>query len=146
MAEASWAVPAPQRVVFCNDCGTLMEEPTFANTNVLCRMCGTVTPSKGAALATLVCVLSTDTSAPCTVFEELVVRSESTEKEILDEDEDVAASMVPQKKARAVAKETCPGCGNPEMEYFTMQLRSADEGQTVFYECAKCGHTYSTNT
>jgi len=75
-----------------------------------------------------------------------VVRSESIEKEVLDEDEDVAASMVPQKKARAVAKETCPKCGNPEMEYFTMQLRSADEGQTVFYECAKCGHTFSTNT
>ena len=48
---AEWSVPAPQRVVFCNNCGTLMEEPTFANTNVLCRMCGTVTPSKGAALA-----------------------------------------------------------------------------------------------
>jgi ribosomal protein S27E len=50
---AGWTVPAPQRVVFCNNCGTLMEEPTFANTNVLCRMCGTVTPSKGAALASL---------------------------------------------------------------------------------------------
>ena len=91
-------------------------------------------------------VRSTDPVCLCAVFEELVVRSESIEKEILDEDEDVAASMVPQKKARAVAKETCPSCGNPEMEYFTMQLRSADEGQTVFYECAKCGHTYSTNT
>lgn len=64
---AEWAVPAPQRVVFCNDCGTLMEEPTFANTNVLCRMCGTVTPSKGAALAgprtNLARVRSTDPSA-----------------------------------------------------------------------------------
>lgn len=34
--------------------------------------------------------------------------------------------------------ETCPKCGNLEMEFYTMQLRSADEGQTVFYECAKC--------
>ena len=73
------------------------------------------------------------------------MRSESIEKEVLDEDEDVAASMVPQKKARAVAKETCPKCGNPEMEYFTMQLRSADEGQTVFYECTQCGHKFSQN-
>lgn len=34
--------------------------------------------------------------------------------------------------------ETCPKCNNRGMEFYTMQLRSADEGQTVFYECPKC--------
>ena len=72
------------------------------------------------------------------------MRSASAEKTIVDEDEEAASAS--QKKVRAVAKEKCPSCGNPEMEYFTMQLRSADEGQTVFYECPKCGHTFSTNT
>ena len=42
--------------------------------------------------------------------------------------------------------EACPKCGNQGMEYYTMQLRSADEGQTVFYECPKCRHKYSQNT
>ena len=51
-----------------------------------------------------------------------------------------------QQRVRAVVKEACPKCKHPELQYYTMQLRSADEGQTVFYECSKCGHAFSTNT
>ncbi|CCI10467.1 unnamed protein product [Albugo candida] len=47
--------------------------------------------------------------------------------------------------ARATVEETCPKCGNSEMEYYTLQMRSADEGQTVFYECKKCGTKSSVN-
>lgn len=36
-------------------------------------------------------------------------------------------------------EERCPNCGFHQMEFYTMQLRSADEGQTVFYECKECG-------
>lgn len=46
----------------------------------------------------------------------------------------------------ATIKEKCPKCGNPEMTFHTMQLRSVDEGQTVFYECPKCLYKYSLNT
>lgn len=34
----------------------------------------------------------------------------------------------------------CPKCGKEEMMYNTAQLRSADEGQTVFYSCEGCGY------
>jgi DNA-directed RNA polymerase I subunit RPA12 len=47
---------------------------------------------------------------------------------------------------RSVIQEECPICKNPQMEFYAMQLRSADEGQTVFYECKKCGHKFSVNT
>ena len=34
---------------------------------------------------------------------------------------------------------TCDVCGREEMRWYTRQLRSADEGTTVFYVC-DCGH------
>jgi DNA-directed RNA polymerase I subunit RPA12 len=82
------------------------------------------------------------------VFEDLVVRSVGAEH-IVEADPDAVGAVQPkaqQGRVRAVVKEACPKCGHPELQYYTMQLRSADEGQTVFYECAKCGHTFSTNT
>ena len=39
----------------------------------------------------------------------------------------------------AVIEQTCPQCGRNEMRYYTQQLRSADEGSTVFYSC-ECGY------
>ena len=41
-------------------------------------------------------------------------------------------------ETESVDKRTCPRCGRTEMFYHTKQLRSADEGTTVFYRCT-CG-------
>ena len=45
----------------------------------------------------------------------------------------------------AIIEEPCPKCDNPQMYFYTMQLRSVDEGSTVFYECPKCTHKFSVN-
>lgn len=37
-------------------------------------------------------------------------------------------------------------CALVAFAHAQMQMRSVDEGQTVFFECPKCGHTFSTNT
>lgn len=41
----------------------------------------------------------------------------------------------------SVIKQTCPQCNREEMRYHTVQLRSADEGSTVFYSC-ECGYKW----
>jgi len=45
----------------------------------------------------------------------------------------------------ATIRQTCEKCGQEEVRYYTQQLRSADEGSTVFYTCPSCGHKWNTN-
>lgn len=42
-------------------------------------------------------------------------------------------------QTEATIRQTCEKCGREEVRYYTLQLRSADEGSTVFYTC-ECGH------
>jgi len=60
-------------------------------------------------------------------------------------DEGVDGSKRNHGSQRALVDEECSKCHNPQMEFYTLQLRSVDEGSTVFYECPKCGYTYSQN-
>jgi len=79
----------------------------------------------------------------------LVVESESTPRT------DPAWVLANLKKARgednedsnerAIVDEDCPKCGHTKASFYTMQLRSVDEGQTVFYKCLECGNKWSQN-
>ena len=50
-----------------------------------------------------------------------------------------------QEPVRATIEEACIKCNHAQVGYYTVQLRSVDEGQTVFYECPNCKHTWSIN-
>lgn len=45
-----------------------------------------------------------------------------------------------------IAEKTCPKCNYHEMSYATAQLRSADEGQTIFYTCVRCRFKFTENS
>mmetsp|Transcript_28036 Transcript_28036/g.41405 ORF Transcript_28036/g.41405 Transcript_28036/m.41405 type:complete len:118 (+) Transcript_28036:88-441(+) len=60
-------------------------------------------------------------------------------------DEEQAALRESQKPCRATVEEPCIKCGALEVGFYTLQLRSVDEGQTCFYECPSCNHTWSIN-
>mmetsp|Transcript_1830 Transcript_1830/g.4059 ORF Transcript_1830/g.4059 Transcript_1830/m.4059 type:complete len:120 (+) Transcript_1830:236-595(+) len=60
-------------------------------------------------------------------------------------DEEQAALKNQGEPKRMVVEEPCPKCGAPEVGFYTLQLRSVDEGQTVFYECPQCSYTWSVN-
>ena len=72
-------------------------------------------------------------------------------------------------QTEAEIQQVCPECGNQKMWFYTLQIRSADEGvgfclsfwvvgergglirrgggvqATVFYRCEACGHRFNTN-
>ena len=50
------------------------------------------------------------------------------------------------KAERPTVEQDCEKCDNKNMYFNARQTRGVDEGQTVYYECTKCGHTTSQNT
>jgi DNA-directed RNA polymerase I subunit RPA12 len=48
------------------------------------------------------------------------------------------------KRTEALTEKDCPQCGRKEMYFTTVQLRSADEGSTVFFTCV-CGYKYEAS-
>jgi DNA-directed RNA polymerase I subunit RPA12 len=57
---------------------------------------------------------------------------------------EVQAVNAEDLQVEAVISKECPECHRTEMFYHTKQLRSADEGTTVFYRC-ECGYRENTN-
>lgn len=57
---------------------------------------------------------------------------------VIEDNEDDADGPVVERR--------CPQCQNDKMSYATLQLRSADEGQTVFYTCTKCKFKETENS
>eukprot|EP00735_Rhodelphis_limneticus_P010664 TRINITY_DN3467_c0_g1::TRINITY_DN3467_c0_g1_i1::g.20540::m.20540 TRINITY_DN3467_c0_g1::TRINITY_DN3467_c0_g1_i1::g.20540 ORF type:complete len:133 (+),score=-0.97,sp/O94703/RPA12_SCHPO/45.13/9e-23,TFIIS_C/PF01096.13/4.6e+02,TFIIS_C/PF01096.13/2.7e+02,TFIIS_C/PF01096.13/6.7e-17,DZR/PF12773.2/0.0039,DZR/PF12773.2/0.014,DZR/PF12773.2/13,UPF0547/PF10571.4/8.9,UPF0547/PF10571.4/0.3,UPF0547/PF10571.4/0.89,UPF0547/PF10571.4/2.9e+02,zf-ribbon_3/PF13248.1/1.6,zf-ribbon_3/PF13248.1/0.0016,zf-ribbon_3/PF132 len=104
---------------FCERCGSLLDSTDVIGSHRFCSRCGFKFSSEGSI------VITTKGKVRPNPFE--------------DKAEEVS-------KERATVKEVCPKCGHGRMAFHTAQLRSADEGQTVFYECLKCQYKFSLNS
>lgn len=117
-------------LIFCTDCGNLLDNITSKKSQLKCSMC------EKEYDANLFAELSVVTESAPNAFPSSLRAKRSAVKTSIGEDE---------FEDGAIIKETCPQCGNDEMSFHTLQMRSADEGATVFYTCTKCGYRFSQN-
>ena len=100
---------------FCDECGSMMkaDDGTW-----ICGSCGFEKPRDA----------GTETS--------MVSTQGQQESEIVDTSDVDAEEIGPTTDAR------CPECGHDTARWELRQIRSADESETRFFTCTKCGHVW----
>ncbi|KAI9104694.1 hypothetical protein DFS34DRAFT_604098 [Phlyctochytrium arcticum] len=119
-------------LIFCPECGALLDPPSGAEDTVACGVCGGVVDAD--AFESIEIVTRSGPGA-------FPVRP----KPVLNAQEE-EERRTQHLRDGATIKEKCPKCDAPEMVFHTAQLRGADEGQTVFYNCVVCGHKEKFNS
>ena len=120
--------------IFCPRCGTLLDAPN-AEDMVACAVC-----DFSRDVAELENIEIVRRSGP-EAFRRMGIESLPAPG-AHDALEELAEKA---QDALATVNEECPKCGHIGLKFYTMQLRSVDEGATVFYSCPECKHRFSTN-
>ncbi|KAB5540503.1 hypothetical protein GE09DRAFT_1216228 [Coniochaeta sp. 2T2.1] len=115
-------------LIFCTDCGNLLPASKGSEKNILhCECCGA--ENKDTASKTIV------TRTKPSDFPSLLRQKLSTTQTV--ERHKIQTSQVDPNM-------DCPECGTIGIRYTEVQMRSADEGSTIIYNC-ECGHKWSMN-
>jgi DNA-directed RNA polymerase I subunit RPA12 len=117
---------------FCNQCGNILDPPT--GEHITCELCGFACRFDDLKTSEII-TQSAPRARPAWLGDE------GDDENATNESENNQSAA----KKHAVIEEPCPKCGHHLLYFYTMQLRSVDEGSTVFYECVKCAHKYSVN-
>ncbi|QSL67127.1 hypothetical protein MERGE_001516 [Pneumocystis wakefieldiae] len=110
---------------FCSSCGTLLD--LVSDAYIVCAQCRASYPTSDIPDLYIV-----TTSRPKALGPSLI-------------QEDISFDSLESDTTASIINETCPKCEYKKMRFQTLQMRSADEGATVFYECLFCGYRFSTN-
>ena len=111
---------------FCPSCGALLP-PLPPRGNLKCLSCRME--------------VSTDVFAANEVTYTVVINKKKAERRAKK-----AGDGDGQEEEGPTVERKCPNCGHDKMSYAALQLRSADEGQTVFFTCLKCKYKESENS
>ena len=123
---------------FCTACGTLLDLPD--RPPVRCVRCKTETDYETLEQQGLQMEVTYEADRETPRWLEEAMQSSASG------DAGGSVTEVTSRKAeRATVDAECPKCAHERASFYTMQLRSADECQTVFYECLKCEHTWREN-
>ncbi|KAJ7596264.1 DNA-directed RNA polymerase I kDa polypeptide [Mycena floridula] len=115
-------------LLFCPDCGTLLDLPTDGEQTVLCEQCGHIEPASSYENIEI-----TTRSQP-DAFPSALRQKRKTQTKIHEHGDQ-----------GTLTSEKCPACGHLEAYSKALQLRSADEGSTIFYTCTGCNHGWRVN-
>lgn len=107
---------------FCSDCGSILP-PLQSGIKISCYTCPSVYNVQAFKN-----VVTKYTITFNSIYESKELNSDDTEEE------------------GPIVERKCPRCNNDKMSYATLQLRSADEGQTVFYTCTNCKFKETENS
>lgn len=97
-----------------------------------CPKCGSILLPKQVDGKTLMGCSCGYTEVPKEIKEKV---EETKEIEVVDKD----FEHLPE------VDEECPKCKNIGAHYWTKQMRSGDEPETMFYKCKKCKHIWREN-
>ncbi|KAI1333061.1 transcription factor S-II-domain-containing protein [Xylariaceae sp. FL0255] len=115
-------------LLFCTECGNLLPVSKGNVNNILhCECCGADNP---------------DTASKTTV-----TKSKPSDFPSLLRQKLSIVQVVEKHKVstEALANTECEKCGSTTVRFSEAQLRSADEGSTIFYTCNDCGHRWNDN-
>lgn len=120
---------------FCSDCGSIL--PLLREKgNVSCYACSRTCAPEGSNKHILI---HKEIYVSFSVFGDMEVKYTIHFNTIQDRASNMSQTKDKKDQPEGpVVERRCPACGNDKMSYATLQLRSADEGQTVFYTCTRC--------
>ncbi|MCD4759420.1 transcription factor S [archaeon] len=103
--------------------------------NLFCPKCGTMMLPEEKKMKCSGCGYSPRGKQDKLVLTEKIALSKKQEIEVQDKKVETLPKI----------KEDCPKCGAKFAYYWTLQTRSADESETRFFECVKCGNRWRVN-